>query len=180
MTTSALAAFIPIVFTIGALGAMFFILKLRRDRDRLARARLAPEGFQEQEIVVKGRYQPDVVVVRRGIPVLLYFRREEDTHCSERVIFSDFHVGSRLAAHETTSICFLPTRVGEFLFTCEFGLYQGRLVVVEPSRRDMEKIRGVGPGNSKDRLPHPASGRYSSLGLVSGPMDRGRKKIDDV
>ena len=175
MTTSAVAAGIIAFGIIGALGAALFILKLRH-----VHARLAPEGFQELEIVVRGRYRPDLVVVRRGIPLWLRFRRDEDTHCSERVIFSDFHVGSRLAAYQTTSISFVPSRCGEFLFTCEFGMYQGRLVVVEPSRRDLAKMRGVGLVNEKDRLPPLANGTPTSLGFVSGPMDPGRQEIDDA
>jgi len=109
-------------------------------RRRPVRARLNADGFQELEILVKGRYMPDVIEVRRGIPVRLRFRRDEDVSCSERVIFSDFQVGSRLPAHEITSVCFIPSRCGEFLFTCEFGMYQGRLLVVEPTKIDLAEL----------------------------------------
>ncbi|MCL5265540.1 MAG: cupredoxin domain-containing protein [Chloroflexi bacterium] len=172
---TALPAIIITVGVVVALTVWFFVLRLRH-----VHARLTPEGFQELEIVVKGRYHPDFVVVRRGIPVRLNFRREEDTRCSERVIFSDFHTGSHLPAHQTTSLSFVPTRCGDFMFTCEFGMYLGRLVVVEPSRRGLARMRWVASGKTGDRLPRPANGTSTSLGFVSGPIDHGRQEKDNV
>ncbi|MBI4300166.1 MAG: cupredoxin domain-containing protein, partial [Chloroflexi bacterium] len=100
------------------------------------------DGFQELDILVKGRYMPDVVRVIRGIPVRLRFKREEDTQCSEQVIFSEFCGGVRLPAYRTTLVRFTPTRCGEFFFTCALGMYHGRLLVVPPSRRDLARIGG--------------------------------------
>ncbi len=91
--------------------------------------------------MVKGRYSPDAIEVRRGMPVKLNFRRDEDTPCSEQVILSAFHAGARLAPYQTTSVDFVPDRCGDFLFTCAMGMYQGRIVVVEPSQRDLNKAR---------------------------------------
>lgn len=130
MSVSGLAT-ITVPVAIGAGLVSFRILQGRRR----VHARLGEGGFQEMEIVVKGGYVPDVIEVRRGIPVRLYFRREEDTPCSQRVIFSEFHVSSTLPAYQTTPVCFIPTRCGEFLFTCAFGMYVGRLVVREPADR---------------------------------------------
>src|SRR3990172_6125486 len=94
-----------IIIAFAMVSAAVVALTLKR---KSIRARLNREGFQEFEIVVKGHYVPDIVEVRRGIPVRLYFRRDEDTPCSEQVIFSDFHAGSRLAAYRTTLVSFTP------------------------------------------------------------------------
>jgi Cu+-exporting ATPase len=120
---------------------------------RPARMPLSADGFQELDVIVRGRYTPDMVEAKRGIPVRLHFRREEDTPCSERVIFSDFHVGACLPAYRTTAVSFIPTKCGEFLFTCAFGMYQGRLVVVEPSKRDLERVRLAEPRNPHKQPP---------------------------
>ncbi|HEX2924221.1 MAG TPA: cupredoxin domain-containing protein [Chloroflexota bacterium] len=96
-------------------------------------ASIKADGVQEIEIVVKGRYRPDTVVVRKGVPARLLFNRQEDTPCSERVIFSEFRQERWLAPYATTAIEFTPTRKGDFLFTCARGMYQGRMLV-EDSR----------------------------------------------
>ena len=149
---------------------------------RPTRAQLNPEGFQEQEIVVKGRYLPEVVAVRRGIPVQLHFRRDEEIPCSERVIFSDFHVGSRLPAHQVTTVSFIPTRCGEFLFTCAFGMYQGRLVVVEPSDRDLAKIqpRQTESTDTDRQLPGLAARSATALGSAAGGSTGVKKEQSDA
>lgn len=98
-------------------------------RHRAVAARIGEDGVQEVEILVRGRYRPAIVVVKRGTPVRLLFNRQEDDPCSERVIFSDFQQERRLAPFATTTVQFIPTSAGEFLFTCAHGLYQGRLLV---------------------------------------------------
>lgn len=86
-------------------------------------------GEQRVRIEVKGGYTPDVVVVRRGVPVRLDFYRDEVADCTEQVVFPDFHVSRRLAPFETTSVLLTPEREGEFTFTCGMGMVRGRLVV---------------------------------------------------
>src|SRR3990172_4106171 len=138
---------------------------------RPARTRLSSDGFQELEVVVKGRYLPDLVEAKRGIPVRLHFRREEDKPCSERVIFSDFHVGARLPAHQSTAVSFIPTKCGEFLFTCAFGMYQGRLVVVEPGKRDLETVRVAESRNPPKQLSGRAAKSPATFGFAANPSN---------
>jgi plastocyanin domain-containing protein len=124
----------------GAVGCAGFCVFWRR---RPVRARVGPESVQEVTIVVNGRYQPDRVVVRQGIPVRLRFVRNEDNPCSEWVIFSVFNVRRRLAAYKTTVVSFLPARTGDFLFTCQFGVYRGKLIVRNGHGRKAD-LKGYG------------------------------------
>ncbi len=87
------------------------------------------DGVQEMEILVRGRYIPDTVIVARGVPVRLLFNRQEDEPCSERVVFSEYQQERWLAPFATTAVQFIPTHAGELLFTCAQGMYQGRIVV---------------------------------------------------
>src|SRR3989304_5154946 len=103
MSTAMLIAAMASIALVGT--AVTLLLLLRQPR---ARARLNPEGFQELEGVVRGRYMPDVIEVWRDLPVRLFFRRDETTPCSEHLIFSDFYVRTNLPAHETTPVCFIP------------------------------------------------------------------------
>lgn len=86
-------------------------------------------GAQELEVTVQGGYSPARIVVRKGIPVRLKFRRLETSSCSERVIFPDFNVSKKLPEHQVTVVEFTPDRDGTFTFTCGMGMYQGTLVV---------------------------------------------------
>lgn len=111
------------------LGMLAWLALARRNR---VVASVAPDGVQEVEVLVRGRYHPDTLMVTAGVPVRLLFDRQEDDACSERVIFSDFKQEQRLAPFTITPIQFIPSRTGEFLFTCAMGMYHGRLLVQEP------------------------------------------------
>lgn len=95
------------------------------------RARITPDGEQEARVTVRGRYTPSTVVAKRGVPIRLLFDRQEDSICSERVIFAGINQERWLAPFATTTVRLVPKETGEFLFTCSMGMYQGKLVVTE-------------------------------------------------
>lgn len=86
-------------------------------------------GVQEIKITVKGGYDPDLIVVRQGKPVLLNFYRDETASCSEQVVFSDFGIVRDLPAYKTTPIEFTPDEPGEYNFACGMGMLRGKVVV---------------------------------------------------
>ena len=87
------------------------------------------QNVQEIKIVVKGGYSPDVIVVKKGIPVRLNFYREETADCSDTIVFGDFKIRKALPAFKTTSIEFTPEREGEYVFTYGMGMLRGKLIV---------------------------------------------------
>jgi plastocyanin domain-containing protein len=93
------------------------------------RAATTSSGYQEAVVLVKGGYTPDVIVVQHGKPVRLSFRREETAACSEMVVFNDFGKSAKLPEGETVPIEFLPEKPGEYEFTCQMGMFRGKLVV---------------------------------------------------
>jgi len=92
-------------------------------------AELKERGIQEIKVVVKGGYDPDTIVVKKGIPVRLYFYRNETADCSDTIVFGDFKIRKALPAFETTAIEFTPEKEGEYVFTCGMGMMRGKLVV---------------------------------------------------
>lgn len=93
-------------------------------------ARLAASnGVQEANIVVKGGYTPDVLVVKAGQPVRLNFKRQETASCSEMVLFPDFDKSAKLPPGETVPIEFTPKQPGEYDFQCQMGMFHGKLIV---------------------------------------------------
>jgi plastocyanin domain-containing protein len=85
--------------------------------------------IQEVRIIVKGGYDPDVIVVKKGIPVRLDFYRNETADCSDTIVFGDFNIRKPLPAFRTTSIEILPEKEGEYEFTCGMGMLRGKLIV---------------------------------------------------
>ncbi len=86
-------------------------------------------GLQEVKIVVKGGYSPDVIMVKKGIPVRLDFYRDETADCSDTIVFGDFNIRKPLPAFKTTAIEFTPEKEGEYVFTCGMGMMRGKLIV---------------------------------------------------
>lgn len=92
-------------------------------------ATVGASGVQRVKITVKGGYTPDVIVVKKGVPVELDFYRDETSSCTEQVVFSDFGISRMLPAFKETPVRFTPDREGEFTFTCGMNMVRGKLVV---------------------------------------------------
>lgn len=84
---------------------------------------------QEVKILVKGGYQPDLIVVKKGVPVRLDFYRDETASCSEVVVFEKLGITRRLPPFQTTAIEFVPQEEGEYTFTCGMAMLRGKLIV---------------------------------------------------
>src|SRR4051794_38009971 len=93
--------------TLGGVAAIawvvwYFFLAERKQVRALAGA----GGVQEIKVLVKGGYDPDVIVVERGRPVRLDFYRDETASCSDTVVFGDFGIAKPLPAFQTTPVEF--------------------------------------------------------------------------
>jgi len=82
-------------------------------------------------IRVEGGYDPDTVIAPRGRPLRLLFDRREESPCSDEIVFPDFGIRRRLAAHATTEIVITPARAGEYPFSCGMNMLHGKIVVVD-------------------------------------------------
>lgn len=86
-------------------------------------------GVQEVNITVKGGYDPDVIVVKKGKPVRLHFTRQESALCSEMVVFDTLGQSAKLPEGRTVTLEFTPQGVGEIPFQCQMGMLRGKVVV---------------------------------------------------
>jgi len=118
-----------IIVVIGGIGLIAFVLWYFFGEREATAAVVNEAGVQEIDVTVKGGYSPDVIVVDRGRPVRLNFRREETSSCSEQVILGDFGIVRDLPAFKTTPVEFTPERSGEFPFTCGINMLHGKLIV---------------------------------------------------
>lgn len=90
-------------------------------------------GVQEMDIIVRGGYQPDTIVVTKGKPVKLNFTRRESSLCSEMVVFDGIDKSAKLPENETVAIEFTPAKAGEIPFQCQMGMLRGKVIVREAS-----------------------------------------------
>jgi len=93
------------------------------------RAAATSGGYQEQMVLVKGGYTPDVIVVSAGKPVRLNFVRQESSSCSEMVLLPAFDKQATLPEGETVTLEFVPKEPGEYEFACQMGMFRGKIVV---------------------------------------------------
>jgi len=102
----------------------FFFSKRKASSTKLKRA-----GIQEVKVIVKGGYDPDVIMVKKGILVRLNFYRDETADCSDTIVFGDFRIRKPLPSFRVTPIEFTPEKEGEYVFTCGMGMMRGKIIV---------------------------------------------------
>ena len=119
-----------VIVTIGGLGLSALVIwYFFFSQATGTRAAVGVAGVQEAQIIVKGGYTPDVLVVKAGQPVRFNFLRQETASCSEMVLFPDFDRSAKLPPGEVVPIEFTPQTPGEYEFTCQMGMFRGKLVV---------------------------------------------------
>ena len=80
-------------------------------------------------IVNNGVYSPAVIEAKARSSLTLQFLRKDKTPCSSTVIFDDFGISAELPINKKTHVVLELKESGEFEFTCQMGMYRGRLVV---------------------------------------------------
>jgi plastocyanin domain-containing protein len=118
-----------IIVTIAGLGIIAWIVWyfwLWKGESVTAEARAG--GLQEIDVIVKGGYQPAIIVVKAGQPVRLNFTRRESTPCGEEVVLTGFGKRAHLPQDETIPVEVTPDKPGEYEFTCGMNMYRGKLI----------------------------------------------------
>lgn len=116
------------ILIIGVVGLLIGYFKWSKTE---AAAEVTEKGEQMITVLVSGAYSPNVIHAKKGQLLTIVFDRKEDTACSKKVIFSDFGISAELTDFGKTEVVFTPDKIGEFTFSCEMGMYQGKLVVEE-------------------------------------------------
>ena len=81
------------------------------------------------EIQVRdGTYQPAAVEVQAGHPVSLSFMRHDPSPCAEKVVFADLDITADLPLGRARRIEIPALKPGTYEFTCQMGMYRGRLI----------------------------------------------------
>jgi len=89
-----------------------------------------PRSVQAVDILVKdGVYEPSQIRVSAHQALRLHFLRQDPTPCAETVVFTRLNRNYMLPLNKLVEIKLEPQPAGELEFTCEMGMYRGRLVI---------------------------------------------------
>lgn len=82
------------------------------------------------EILVKdGVYQPANIEIAANHPTTLRFIRKDQTACAEVVIFDSLSMSQQLPLNQPIDIQLKLEKPGEYGFSCQMGMYKGKLIV---------------------------------------------------
>lgn len=62
------------------------------------------QGMQTAHVVVRGGYEPSLIEVEAGTPIVLDFDRKESGECSSHVVFSELGIDRTLQAFAHTEV----------------------------------------------------------------------------
>lgn len=82
------------------------------------------------EVLVKdGVYTPTYIQVQAQQPITLRFTRNDPSPCAEIVNFISLNITRKLPLNKPTDINVKIENAGEYEFTCQMGMYRGKLIV---------------------------------------------------
>jgi plastocyanin domain-containing protein len=94
-----------------------------------------PEAFWSDDklitvLVKDGTYQPSVIQIPAGHPMKIVFIRKDPTMCAETVFFPELKISYQLPIDQPVEITIPPQSQGQLNFTCQMGMYRGKIIVV--------------------------------------------------
>jgi plastocyanin domain-containing protein len=83
------------------------------------------------EVTVDGGvYKPAIIEAAPGQTLHLRFHRYDTSSCAQYVIFHELNLSEQLPTNQPYTIeLTLPDKTGEYEFTCQMGMYRGRIDV---------------------------------------------------
>lgn len=87
------------------------------------------DGNAVDIVVDHGVYEPSVIETNAGDTLTLRFERRDASPCAEQVQFHGLDVAEHLPVGEITTLTLTPKQPGNYRFTCQMQMYQGRLIV---------------------------------------------------
>lgn len=76
-----------------------------------------------------GVYDPSFIQTKAGESLTLRFLRKDPSPCAQQVIFEGLDISEELPVGKKKDIRLTPEKPGDYRFTCQMQMYQGRLQV---------------------------------------------------
>lgn len=105
-----------IIFTI----LWFWVLKIRKKK-----------VFEDsgEVIVANSVYTPSTIKIPKGKKIKLRFIRKDPSPCAEWVLFPKLKIAHPLPINKPYTLEIIVDEPGEYEFTCQMGMYRGKLIV---------------------------------------------------
>ncbi|MBU7567483.1 cupredoxin domain-containing protein [Weissella hellenica] len=84
---------------------------------------------QDINVLVKGGYSPEQVVLKQGVPAQLRFKRTDPSSCLDHVVFPDFGINQALPENETQTIQIDTSEAGEYEWACGMNMFHGKVII---------------------------------------------------
>lgn len=85
---------------------------------------------QEFTVNVTGSgFSPASLAVKKGQPVRIHFKRDDQPTCADEVVFADLNIRKKLPPNATTTVEVTPAKEGDLTFACGMNMLKGKLVV---------------------------------------------------
>ena len=90
------------------------------------------DEVQKVTVTISGmNYSPSEVSVEKGVPVEMTFARDDKPTCGGKILFPELGIEREVAAGETVTVEFTPTKSGELNFTCGMKMMKGKIIVTQ-------------------------------------------------
>jgi plastocyanin len=80
-------------------------------------------------MVTPSGYSPNVIKVKKGVPVELNITNPGDNSCFSNFMMPDFNLNNVNLKAGTTKLTFTPDKEGEYTFTCGMNMFKGTVIV---------------------------------------------------
>ncbi|WEV71444.1 cupredoxin domain-containing protein [Lactobacillus sp. ESL0785] len=87
------------------------------------------QNKQSVDIEVKGGYSPEKIVLKKGVPATLNFKRMDSSSCLDHVIFSDLGIDQKLPQGQVEQVKIDTTKPGIYDWACSMNMFHGQVVV---------------------------------------------------
>jgi plastocyanin domain-containing protein len=93
------------------------------------KAKISRQNDIIEVIAENGVYSPSFIQADKGQPLTLRFVRKDANPCAEKVVFADLNKSTDLPLDEPRDITLTIDTPGTYEFTCQMGMYRGKLLV---------------------------------------------------
>ncbi|HVT44536.1 MAG TPA: cupredoxin domain-containing protein [Thermoanaerobaculia bacterium] len=91
---------------------------------------MSAQSVQEFTVNVSGSgFSPASLNVKKGQPVRIHFKRNDQPTCADEVVFAALNVRRKLPASQITTVDITPQKEGTLTFACGMDMMKGKLIV---------------------------------------------------
>ncbi|PCR99846.1 cupredoxin domain-containing protein [Lactococcus fujiensis] len=84
---------------------------------------------QEALVTVNGGYNPNTLVLKKGVPAQVTFLRKDPSTCLEEVIFPDFGIHEKLPQNKPIDLDIDTDKAGEYTYNCGMNMFHGKIII---------------------------------------------------